>query len=52
MMKILNLFVKNTLNGISSNSPEISQTIINSLGENMNKLNDIFKKEEEKENNK
>ena len=46
------LFVKNTLNGISSNSPEISQTIVSSLGENMNKLNDIFKKEEEKENKK
>ena len=41
------LYVKNTLNGISSNSPEISQIIVSSLGENINKLNEIFKKEEE-----
>ena len=42
------LFVKSTLNNISQKYPDINKIIIESLGDKINVLNDIFNKEEQK----
>ena len=42
------LFVKNTLNNIAQKNPDINKIIVESLGNKINILNDIFNKEEQK----